>query len=290
MKKIIALTSIIIMVFGIIGYAANELQCPYPAGNTIYGVVRNSAGLPIEVSGMEPETWTTASRYAITMTGDNGQHYIGNMPTGITTPGTYTAYYYLQAGGTPTNGDAEIGIQEIIWSGSNKKELIDAIDSNFSDITYTGGSGIRGLNLRFVEDLTATAKLYAYAYSGSMDAIGVSRINQEISRADSNAMDELSKIDVNVTREISKNDANVLKFASDSNTVLKGSMDNNGLSITQTRNILEGDTIIDKTVSPWNIVIKKKGTSTELVRKIMKDVNGVGLTDVDTVIGRQEEP
>ena len=60
--------------------------------------------------------------------------------------------------------------------------------------------------------------------------------------------------------------------------------------LTLVANILEGDFSIDTTTTPWNVVIKIKGTSTELVRKELKDVTGANLTAITTVIGQQVEP
>jgi hypothetical protein len=56
------------------------------------------------------------------------------------------------------------------------------------------------------------------------------------------------------------------------------------------RDIMEGDATIDITTTPWQLVIKKKGTSTEVVKKDLKDVNGVNIAAVTTVIGQQLEP
>jgi hypothetical protein len=53
---------------------------------------------------------------------------------------------------------------------------------------------------------------------------------------------------------------------------------------------MEGDATIDITTTPWQLVIKKKGTSTEVVKKDLKDVNGVNIAAVTTVIGQQLEP
>ena len=56
------------------------------------------------------------------------------------------------------------------------------------------------------------------------------------------------------------------------------------------RDIMEGDATIDITTTPWQLVIKKKGTSTEVVKKNLKDINGINITAVTTVIGQQLEP
>lgn len=54
--------------------------------------------------------------------------------------------------------------------------------------------------------------------------------------------------------------------------------------------IAEGDTTIDTTTTPWQLVIKKKSTDTELVRKDLKEVDDTDVTAVDQIVGKQEEP
>lgn len=56
------------------------------------------------------------------------------------------------------------------------------------------------------------------------------------------------------------------------------------------KNVAEGDAMIDTTSTPWQLVIKKKGTLTELIRKDIKDVSGNNISAVTTVIGQQTEP
>lgn len=56
------------------------------------------------------------------------------------------------------------------------------------------------------------------------------------------------------------------------------------------RDIIEGDAKIDTSVTPWQLVITKKGTDTEVVKKNLKDIAGVNLTAITTVIGQQLEP
>jgi len=55
-------------------------------------------------------------------------------------------------------------------------------------------------------------------------------------------------------------------------------------------NVTEGDVLIDTTTTPWNLVIKVKGTDTELIRKELKDVTGNNLASINTIIGRINEP
>ena len=53
--------------------------------------------------------------------------------------------------------------------------------------------------------------------------------------------------------------------------------------------ILQGDESIDTGVTPWNRVVKLKGTSTELIRKKLRDVTGATVTSTTTVIGSAKE-
>ncbi len=63
-----------------------------------------------------------------------------------------------------------------------------------------------------------------------------------------------------------------------------------GVAIDFIKNVLEGDVKIDITTTPWNVVVYVKGTSTELIRKKLKDVSGADLITITTVIGQHVEP
>ena len=56
------------------------------------------------------------------------------------------------------------------------------------------------------------------------------------------------------------------------------------------KDALEGDVEIDTTSTPWQVVVKIKGTSTELIRKDLKDKDGNNITSVNALIGRYTEP
>lgn len=55
-------------------------------------------------------------------------------------------------------------------------------------------------------------------------------------------------------------------------------------------NVTESDAEIDTAPTPWQIVYKKKGTDTELVRKDLKKVDGTNIADITTTIGQHKEP
>jgi len=56
------------------------------------------------------------------------------------------------------------------------------------------------------------------------------------------------------------------------------------------RDIMEGDATINTATTPWQLIVKKKSTGTEVLKKNLKDANGNNITKVTTVIGQQLEP
>lgn len=50
------------------------------------------------------------------------------------------------------------------------------------------------------------------------------------------------------------------------------------------RKVFAGDWVIDTTTTPWNSVVYEAGTSTELMRKVLRDVSGIGITSTNVVI------
>jgi len=56
------------------------------------------------------------------------------------------------------------------------------------------------------------------------------------------------------------------------------------------KNVLEADAEVDTSANPWQLVIKHKTSQAELIRKDLKDVNGVGITSITKIIGQHKEP
>jgi hypothetical protein len=100
---------------------ANEIHLDYASGNTVYAVVRNSAGQVWYPAGAVFENWGTnghnADNYDIQLTDRNGSRYVGNFDANIPA-GRYTIQMFLQAGANPADGDELIGGARIIWTGS----------------------------------------------------------------------------------------------------------------------------------------------------------------------------
>jgi len=56
------------------------------------------------------------------------------------------------------------------------------------------------------------------------------------------------------------------------------------------KDMQEADIVLDKTTTPWQVVLKIKGTSTVLARKNLKDKDGNNITSVNALIGQYLEP
>jgi hypothetical protein len=100
---------------------ANEIYVNYSSGNTLYAVIRNRQGGVWYPSGQVFEAWGTSGRdaddYDIALTDKGGARYTGNFPTAITAAGEYGIQVFLQAGGSPANGDELVASRQIVWSG-----------------------------------------------------------------------------------------------------------------------------------------------------------------------------
>jgi hypothetical protein len=100
---------------------ANEIHVNYASGNTLYAVVRNTAGDVWYVAGQVFEAWGTGSRtaddYDISLTDKSGSRYVGSFDMNIPA-GRYSIQVFLQAGVNPADGDTFIAGEEIVWSGT----------------------------------------------------------------------------------------------------------------------------------------------------------------------------
>jgi len=102
---------------------ANEIHVDYTPGNTLYAIVRNSAGEVWYPVGQIFESWGTGGRtaddYNISLTDKSGNRYVGDFDINIST-GRYSIQIFLQAGAGPADGDGLVGGGEIIWSGTGE--------------------------------------------------------------------------------------------------------------------------------------------------------------------------
>jgi hypothetical protein len=102
---------------------ANEIHANHASGNTLYAVVRNSAGDVWHVAGQTFEAWGTSSRtaddYDISLTDKSGSRYVGDFDSNIPA-GRYSVQVFLQAGANPADGDTLVESNDILWSGTGR--------------------------------------------------------------------------------------------------------------------------------------------------------------------------
>jgi len=111
---------------------ANEIHIDYPSGNTVYAVIRNSAGQVWYPAGQVFEDWGTNGRdaddYDLILTDKGGSRYVGDFDADISA-GRYTIQAFLQAGANPADTDSLVGSGRIIWRG-NGELTVDKILAN----------------------------------------------------------------------------------------------------------------------------------------------------------------
>jgi uncharacterized phiE125 gp8 family phage protein len=100
---------------------ANEIRQDYPAGYTLYAVVRERDGDVAYLTGEAFEVWGTGGRtaadYDTALTYKAVGKYIGDFPTWIDA-GRYDVQVFRRVGGAPADTDPQVGATEIVWSGS----------------------------------------------------------------------------------------------------------------------------------------------------------------------------
>jgi len=93
--------------------------------------------------------------------------------------------------------------------------------------------------------------------------------------------------------ETTEDDAGVRRFTENA---LEEAPSGAGLTGTQNtaliliRDIIEGDATIDTSTTPWQLVVKKKSTATEVLKKNLKDISGNNIGAITTIIAQQLEP
>lgn len=134
MKKCFLSVVMIVLVFAGSLMALNEIQKDYEAGHTLYAIISNDAGQVVVRTDGTFEDWGATSHtiadYAIEVNhiGDaNSIKYRGHFDANATIPaGRYSGTTCVQAGASPTNGDAIIQSWIIYWGNSEKILFPDA--------------------------------------------------------------------------------------------------------------------------------------------------------------------
>lgn len=100
---------------------SDEIRQFYTAGNTLYAIIRNTAGQVWYPTGEVFEDWGTGGRaatdYDIPLTYTGVQEYIGDFDTNIDA-GRYDVQVMRRVGGAPADTDPFAGVTQITWSGS----------------------------------------------------------------------------------------------------------------------------------------------------------------------------
>lgn len=144
---------------------ANEIHVDYTSGNTLYAVVRNTAGEVWYAGGQVFESWGTGSRaaddYDISLADKSGNRYVGSFDSNIPA-GRYSIQIFSQAGANPADSDNLVGGGEIIWSGvgevTSDKLLANKAVQNKStgEIKYYDNDGQTVLLTHTLTDAAAT--------------------------------------------------------------------------------------------------------------------------------------
>jgi uncharacterized phiE125 gp8 family phage protein len=100
---------------------ANEIRQDFPAGYTLYAIIRNIAGEVWYPTGEAFEAWGTGGRtaadYDIALTYKAVGKYIGDFDTNVDA-GKYDVQVFRQVAGAPADTDPQIGTAQIPWTGS----------------------------------------------------------------------------------------------------------------------------------------------------------------------------
>jgi len=133
----------------------------------------------------------------------------------------------------------------------------------------------------------------------SNNAITAAAINTDAITAAKVAADAISKIQSGITPShvkiaIEAAGSSLARILADTNELqtddIPTSLAALNTLLTFVKNVTEADVSIDKSGTPYQLVVKIKGTDTELIRKDIADVDGNDLASTATVIGRLTEP
>jgi len=99
---------------------ANEIQVDYAAGNTLYAIIRNSAGQVWRAAGQVFEDWGAAGHdsgdYAVALVDKSGSRYVGDIDNNLSA-GQYSIQWFVQAGASPADADTLAGSRDVTWTG-----------------------------------------------------------------------------------------------------------------------------------------------------------------------------
>jgi len=290
---------------------SNEIHCRHTTGLTLYAIIEELSTLKIW-DGDSFETSPTWEDCAIPLTEHAlvlGNYYV-DFPAGIITLGQYAVYIYEQPGALPVNTDTYTERGWIVyWSGTAEISFVAMPSVTVSDKTGFSISGTKQ-TLDALNDITAAAagtdaaskvlatpsnkllsnvsgQVSVYGNSDktgySLSTAGILAIWHQLTSAVVTAA-TMGKLIIDYLN------AAITSRSSHSAANVKTAMEAEGGYLKFVKDVSEGDVSIETTTTPWNLVVKIKGTATELIRKELKDINDADITAISTVIGKQEEP
>ncbi len=323
------LTVIILLLLACTLFAANEINYADLTGLERYArTVRPSDGYIWDTNAAAWAAAPDWNDTSIDLTEDTqvvGLYQV-TYPAGITTAGTYLVFVYDGNDTLASNSDTKIGSGEISWSGTTEITLADVVDSSGRvDIGYINGGATDGYNatlklkmldvyndsgvgfdvhgttdgVRFIAtapggvgfnargdafggEFYSTGTGTGLYCSGGYVGLGVVGTQYDMHAAltgiiqgSINSISDVNNIADVVLDELLTNhtDANslgeILQFIND---------------------VIEGDSQIVTAGTPWQKLVEIKGTSTELIRKDLKDIDGNDLSSIYTIIGEEVEP
>jgi hypothetical protein len=255
---------------------ANEIKIAFDDSFVLYATIRNATGQVWYPTGEVFEAWGTGSRtaadYDIALAGDGGC-YMGNFDSNIPA-GRYIVVIYEQVGASAADNDPVVGSGEIVWDGTNEVFPYE-IDG--------------GLTAAAIADVLAQAAASVVSVEAKVDVVQAKTDGFNFTGDDVKAtLDGEEVVTDSASRTASK--ADVSAILADTNEIQALATTGGTGSLKFIKDVLEGDISIDKTTTPWQAVVKIKGTSTELIRKNLKDADGNNITDTNALIGRYTEP
>jgi hypothetical protein len=124
---------------------ANEIYTTWPEGATLYAIIREllTGNVYNNVSGAF-EAWSDGSigSYDIPLTDYDGNHYSATFPATIP-EGLYKVDIFLQAGGSPADGDWSPSSGFMNWDGQQERsasllsDQLEDIEDAISTLTKT---------------------------------------------------------------------------------------------------------------------------------------------------------
>ena len=102
---------------------ANEIHVDCASGDTLYAVIRSSAGQVWHVAGGVFESWGahnhTADDYDIALVDSGGSHYVGDFDARVPR-GSYCIQVFRRVGAHPAATDLLVNSRQILWTGSGE--------------------------------------------------------------------------------------------------------------------------------------------------------------------------